>query len=200
MTLLEKSYVQSFLISQILYVLLFPLFLNLFQYLHTIVFAVIWCCLTSIVFFVVYGVRNEKIILSKQVFITGLVLYTISLIILLFLRPNNQHYDSFNLVPFKTVIFYLSGQVKPLIAFYNLLANVGLFVPYGISFLLLRKTSRSSVSFLLGVPLLTIILIECMQFFTHRGSLDVDDLILNIAGVGLGYVLFPLVRRVLIIN
>ncbi|MFC3882038.1 VanZ family protein [Bacillus songklensis] len=179
-----------------MFLLFYPLFSNLFSYLHPIVLVVVWACLTVLVFFVVFWIRKDIFSIPYSLFLSLLILYTISLLVLLFFRPNDQSYTAWNLEPFSTILYYLLGKVTPLIAFYNLVANIGLFIPYGI-FLMIRKESPSSrVIQLFYGPLFFISLIELTQFLTHRGSLDIDDLILNMSGVCLGYLLFPLFKRV----
>ncbi|WP_176699601.1 hypothetical protein [Neobacillus massiliamazoniensis] len=69
-------------------------------------------------------------------------LYTIAILVLLFFRPNDQSYQSWNLIPFSTISFYFSGKVNWLISFYNLSANIGLFIPYGI-FLMIKYQNLS---------------------------------------------------------
>lgn len=192
---MKKTNLLAAVISQLSFITLLPFVIDLFQYLHPIVYVVIWLCLTLLVFFFVYLCRGDKILVSKRMLIIGLIAYSIALLILLFLRPGNQSYDSFNLVPFETILFYLSGEVKPLVAIYNLAANIGLFIPYGTAFLLLAK-KRPSNLVLLAVPVLVIISIELTQWLTHRGSMDIDDLFLNILGVAIGYALTPLVNQV----
>lgn len=192
---MKKSTVIAVLLSQLSFVALLPFIIDLFQYLHPIVYAVVWLCLTLIVFFFVYLFRKKKVVISRRIFIAGLVAYSICLLMLLFLRPGNQSYDAYNLVPFDTILYYLSGEVKPLVAVYNLAANIGLFIPYGTAFLLLAQ-KRPSYLVLLVVPVLSITMIELMQRLTNRGSLDIDDLLLNVIGVVIGYMLTPLVRRV----
>ncbi|WP_281176533.1 VanZ family protein [Cytobacillus solani] len=46
------------------------------------------------------------------------------------------------------------------------------------------------------MPFLLISLIEILQFITHRGSLDIDDLILNLFGIFIGYLLYPAFKRI----
>jgi glycopeptide antibiotics resistance protein len=82
--------------------------------------------------------------------------------------------------------------VKWIVSFYNLAANIGLFIPYGI---LMMEKNFSTLRRLL-VPIAFISLIEILQFITHRGSLDIDDLILNLLGIFIGYILYPAFRRV----
>jgi glycopeptide antibiotics resistance protein len=144
------------------------------------------------VLFGVLLIRKETIDLPYPLFMGILTLYTVGLLILLFFRPNGTNYHSLNLIPFSTVSFYLSGKVNWLISFYNLAANIGLFIPYGI-YLSLKSYSLLKV-FL--VSLLTIACLEILQFLTHRGSLDIDDLMLNMLGVYLGCFLFSFFKHV----
>ena len=193
---MKKTTIQAALLSQLCFLLLLPFINDLFQYLHPIVYMVVWLCLTVLIFFLIYLFRKEHIVMSRRIVIGALIVYTICLLMLLFMRPGNQSYDSYNLVPFETVSFYLSGEVAPLVAIYNLAANIGLFIPYGTAFLLLSK-KRPSTGVLLAVPVAGITIIEVTQWLTGRGSLDIDDLLLNVVGVIIGYALTPVVRRVI---
>jgi glycopeptide antibiotics resistance protein len=176
-----------------IFIVLSPVFIRLTTYLHPIVLAVGLFCIIGLVFFLVFLIRKETINLPYSLFLCLLILYTIALLILLFFRPNGQSTNSINLVPFSTITFYLSGKVNWLICFYNLAANIGLFVPYGI-YLKLKRYSRVKVLFL---SLFFIISIEITQFISQRGSLDVDDLMLNLLGVFLGYRIYALFKRVI---
>ena len=195
---MKKSNLLSLIVSQLLFLLLLPLLFNLIHYLHPIVYFVIWIFVTMTVYFFIYFIRKDTFIFSKQTVFIGLTLYCISLFILLFMRPSNQIYDSYNLVPFDTISFYFSGAVNPLIACYNLAANVGLFIPFGTAALLL--INKKSAFLLAIVPIIIISLIEFVQFITQRGSLDIDDLILNVVGIYLGYLLTPLLGKVIKIH
>jgi glycopeptide antibiotics resistance protein len=53
---------------------------------------------------------------------------------------------------------------------------------------------------LLIITICSISTIEWLQFITKRGSLDIDDLILNVLGVCLGYFIHPLFQKVLVIK
>ena len=150
----------------------------------------------GIICFVFVGIlfiRKETINLSLPFFVGLLALYTFALLILLFFRPSEHSYNSMNLQPFSTISFYLSGKVNGLISFYNLAANVCLFIPYGIYIGL--KSYSLLKAFL--VPLVIISFIEVLQFVTHRGSLDIDDLILNLLGVILGHLLIPIFKKII---
>jgi len=119
-------------------------------------------------------------------------------LILLFVRPKNQNYDTINLVPFNTILFYLSDNVDFLIAFYNLAANICLFVPYGLYYGYWKQTPTIKQVILISTYAITTI--ELMQFITKRGSLDIDDLLLNVLGVWIGYLILPPFRKILVIQ
>ncbi|MFE8695904.1 VanZ family protein [Cytobacillus sp. FJAT-53684] len=182
----------SLLLSLSLFLLLYPIFIQLIAFLHPIVLGVVFFCIIIVVLFILLFMKKKTIHLSYSLFSWILIFYTITLLILLFLRPNHQIYDSINLVPFATIKYYLSGKVNLLVSFYNLAANIGLFIPYGI-FLMTRNYSSFILIF---TPLLFISFIELGQFITHRGSLDIDDLILNLLGISVGYLIYPMFKRV----
>lgn len=76
----------------------------------------------------------------------------------------------------------------------NLLGNVILFIPAGIFLPKIWKKLQNFFLFLL-VCVLVITLIEALQLVTLLGSCDIDDLILNVFGMILGYLLFLIFRK-----
>ncbi len=190
---MKKLLLFSLISSMILFLIVSPILKDLMAYLHPIVLSVVFFCIAAAVFFLVLLIRKVTMKLSYSYFRFIMVLYSFSLLILLFFRPSDQNYQLINLIPFSTITFYLSGEVNGLISFYNLAANIALFLPFGI-FLKLKKLSPIP---LFAFPIFIISLIELLQYFTHRGSLDIDDLILNIIGFYIGYLLFPLFNRII---
>jgi glycopeptide antibiotics resistance protein len=188
----------SLIYSQILFFVLIPVWFELAHYLHPIVIGVVWFSITFLVLFAFCFVRKEQIQLSKSVLQVITLLYTTGLIILLFFRPGGQSYGGFNLIPFDTIRFYLEDHVNFLIALYNLVANIALFIPFGLYYRYLAKAPR--VKQLLILSICAISMIECLQFLTKRGSLDIDDLILNVFGVCLGYLIHPFFQKALLIK
>lgn len=97
---------------------------------------------------------------------------------------------SYNLIPMSTVGAYLFTQDDRVsdwgsVAFLNLAANVALFVPLGFLAPLAGERSRRLRSVLvLGVTVS--LFIEVSQFLIGR-SADIDDVILNVIGAGIGY-------------
>ncbi|MBZ5753327.1 VanZ family protein [Metabacillus rhizolycopersici] len=195
---MKKSIIQSLFYSQIAFLILLPIWMKLTVYLHPLVILVVWFSLFSLVLFCVFWVKKEKIKCSRHVLHALTFFYSIGLLILLFFRPNNQNYSDINLIPLNTILFYLSGTVDFLIAFYNLGANIGLFIPFGLYYVFLTK--KPTIKQLLIITLFTISTIEGLQYITRRGSLDIDDLILNVLGVYIGYCIYPLIQKVVVIQ
>jgi glycopeptide antibiotics resistance protein len=195
---MKKSIIMSFVFSQCVFIILLPVWVELTKYLHPIVIGVVWFLFFFLVLFVVCLVKNEQILFSKHILHALTFLYSIGLLILLFFRPKGQNYGTINLIPFNTIHFYLSGNVGYLITFYNLGANIGLFIPFGLYYRYIKKTP--SMKQLLIITIFFISTIEWLQLFTKRGSLDIDDLMLNVLGVSLGYFIYPFFRKVLFIK
>ncbi|WP_336865065.1 VanZ family protein [Peribacillus frigoritolerans] len=193
-----KSVMLSLLLSQALFLCGLPLFLQLLLYLNPLVIMVVWFCILLFVSFAVLYFRGETVRVPRLLGQAVLFGYSSSLLVLLFFRPEGQVY-SYNLIPFSTILSYLSNETNGLVSVYNLSANVGLFIPFGL-YLLSREGQELSAKREFIYPLLSISGIEICQFVFRRGSLDVDDLILNMIGVYLGYILYPLFKKVAVFH
>ena len=105
-----------------------------------------------------------------------------------------------NLAPFHTISNYWRvvrrWNLTPM--FYhcviNLAGNVVLFIPIGYFLPRLWPKLRNFFLFLLTCTL-AICLVEVLQLVTLLGSLDVDDFILNLFGMLLGYLSFIIFRK-----
>ncbi|MZQ82904.1 VanZ family protein [Paenibacillus sp. 5J-6] len=107
------------------------------------------------------------------------------------------HFDyNYNVVPFRTIAMYIRhADLFPMRTWViNLFGNVGVFIPYGLMLPYLFRVARRYRSFLLlfGCPLVGL---EVLQMLLRVGSLDVDDLILNILGASLAYGIFAAFTR-----
>ncbi|MGD6857051.1 VanZ family protein [Bacillus infantis] len=190
---MSRTIVRSAAAAQLFFLLSLPFIGNLIKYLHPLALIVVWASITSFTITAGLLIRGKKLPLNKYLVLLGFALYSASLLVLLFFRPGDNANANYNLDPFSTIEFYLAGRVDFLVAFYNLAANVLLFVPFGLFLLALLK-NRSFFK-LLAIPFAAISAIEIAQFLSRRGSLDIDDLILNMSGVFLGYALLPLLKR-----
>lgn len=92
----------------------------------------------------------------------------------------------YNLVPFatiKTQLQYLSdGWAR-----FNLLGNTLPFIPFGFLLPLSCKRKCSLLGVLLR-GLLFVLFAEAVQFYTNLGTFDVDDIILNMSAIFVGYI------------
>ena len=95
-----------------------------------------------------------------------------------------------NTVPFRTIKLYKKGLDRNNSnAEYNLLGNFIGFIPFGFLLPLFLPWFRHGIKMLLAGFMLSLGF-ETLQLFTGLGVWDVDDLLLNTAGVVAGYILF----------
>ena len=100
-----------------------------------------------------------------------------------------------NLVPFYTIKNYVRVLTSPpsqyllVHCFINLAGNICLFIPAGWLFPKVFPRMRKFFRFFTLCAGL-ILLVETVQLFTLLGSFDVDDLILNLFGMTVGFILF----------
>ena len=102
---------------------------------------------------------------------------------------------SYNVVPLKEIkrfISYLGDATYGQMAIMNLAGNILLFLPLGF----LLPCIMRNMGFV-GTMIASIscsCLIEVVQLFTKLGSFDVDDIILNVIGALIGFIIFIVVR------
>lgn len=98
-----------------------------------------------------------------------------------------------NIVPFKTILEYIKvyfdGSMSKSIPLSNLIGNLIMFFPWGIYLPLFFKNLKQWKKYIL-VTVGLLLGIELVQFFARLGSFDIDDLILNLAGAMLGFLLW----------
>lgn len=111
-------------------------------------------------------------------------------------RTNQDRGYAYNLVPFKEisrfVTYYDILGMEALII--NLVGNVAAFMPFGFFMPVVSRRSRGPVRIILlgfGFSLM----LETIQLVFRVGSFDVDDLILNTLGAGLGFFCYRRVQR-----
>ncbi len=98
-----------------------------------------------------------------------------------------------NLVPFETIALYIRAMVRetinPGIAIANLVGNFLLFMPMGVYLPFILKKIRTLLDYVLYMmPVL--MMVELVQLLTKRGSFDIDDLILNLSGAIIGFLIW----------
>ncbi len=133
-----------------------------------------------------------------------LILYIGLMVLLLFCRSQawieglsyqQMIRENINFKPLYTIKNYVNVILHYPDSYYyehciiNLIGNVVMFVPAG--FLLPRvfKPLRKFFHFLL-TAVICILFVEILQLFTLVGSFDVDDIILNLSGMVIGYLIY----------
>ena len=97
-----------------------------------------------------------------------------------------------NLVPF----LYLTDYDVKREALINIIGNVSLFIPTGIILPILYKRLDAFWKVLFAGAGISLC-IELVQLVLPNSVTDIDDLILNTAGVIIGYIVFSLIRRMI---
>lgn len=102
-----------------------------------------------------------------------------------------------NLIPFQSIMEYLSGNTEALrrFSFANVVGNIAIFVPLGTYLPLFRKVKTVCTS-LLSLFLVSLF-VEMMQWVFGIGTADVDDIILNCTGGWIGIVGYKLLAYAL---
>ena len=125
--------------------------------------------------------------------------YAVFMIWLLFLQRMENGVileENWNFVPFKTLKLYwrllFSGNhyyAKQAVV--NLAGNVIMFIPLGY-FLPAIWLRYGNFWRLLLISVCIIVIIETTQYFTGLGSCDVDDFLLNLPGIIIGFLIWAI--------
>ena len=100
--------------------------------------------------------------------------------------------NSYNLIPFKSIIdVFKNGTAYSIII--NVLGNLLVFMPLEYFLIELFKVNKFSVNFILSFSI--ILLIELFQFIFKVGVLDIDDLIICTLGMMLFYICYNLLIK-----
>ena len=152
------------------------------------VFPSIWplALFVSVVFITLRGAYifkgSKKVVIYKEILSLIFIIYILCLYHVL--TYQNTGYGGINLVPFKEMFRYTFGSDKFM---KNIVGNIVLFIPFGFftSHYLNTKKAITPV-------IITLIISACaegMQYYLGR-VFDVDDILLNVFGGFLGYLLF----------
>ena len=136
----------------------------------------------------------------KPLVTAAFILYTLVMLWLLLFdgrtgwEPDRPYVEQLRSMPypFQTIVQFgriiLTGNPSYLIphAWTNLIGNTVLFVPLGFFLPFLFKRCRMAKrTFFTGLLIITVV--ELTQFFSLRGSLDFDDVMLNTLSILLGF-------------
>ena len=114
--------------------------------------------------------------------------------------------DAVNLEPLRTIKNYLIaygyGNISLRLVILNLLGNLIAFAPMGVFLPVLFRWQRS-IFFFAATLTLGITAVEVTQVYTGAGSCDIDDLILNLAGALIVFIICriaPIWRHICRVN
>ena len=138
----------------------------------------------------------------KAIFVISFIFYLVVLVSILFFRGSIFYSDmslleyikySTNVIPFKSIIRYIKalfdGSMNMSIPITNIAGNLILFLPMGIYLpFFIKKINKIGIYSICII--VVIFLVELIQLLTRRGIFDIDDLILNMSGALIGYVIW----------
>ena len=125
---------------------------------------------------------NKKFIFHKELLSLVFILYILCLYYILTYQDSGS--GAINLVPFKEMFRYTFGSYKFI---KNVLGNILLFLPFGFFVSYYLNVGKCSTPII--VSLIVSFSAEAIQYYIGR-VFDIDDIILNVLGGFLGYLLF----------
>lgn len=151
----------------------------------------LWHIIINVLLLYLYGEKIPRNNEYRKTLKIIVFCYSLLLISLLFFSFRiNSFKQCLNLELFSTIKFYLcsSSKLPYVVIIKNILGNVVLFIPMGY---FLREFFSKKLSFLLVwmIP----IGIETLQYYSMTGISDVDDVLLNAIGGGIGVYLYKMV-------
>lgn len=128
-------------------------------------------------------INHERFIFYKEFLNLIFIVYVLLLFHLLTSTEMNRN-SGLNIVPFTEIFRYEIGS--PLFI-RNVVGNILIFVPFG--YFVSGYIKASKVSHILLISIVTSLTVELVQLQIGR-SFDVDDILLNVVGSILGFLLF----------
>ena len=147
-------------------------------------------CVVLIAIRLTYLIRNkQKIVFSNEMMMLTFIVY----ILCLFQIVTSQDVSSVhgvNVTLFKELTRY---QIGTNLFYRNIVGNIIMFIPFGFFTSYYLKLNKKRVIFYL--TLIVSIVIELIQLKIGR-AFDVDDIILNVGGSLLGYLLYRIMDKI----
>lgn len=126
-----------------------------------------------------------------------LSVYFVILMTLLYPMPefiSTVSYQEDNYIPFAVISNIIETKTFG-VSIYNILGNIVLFVPFGLLLPLKYKTINTFVKCLL-VGCTFSVGVEICQLILPLRQTDIDDVILNTLGTGIGYCLYKIIVNI----
>lgn len=147
-------------------------------------------CLVATVLRITYLVTNgKKFVLYEELLKLFFIIYILCLFQIV--TAQDVSFGGVNIIPFKEIFRYEAGTY---LFYKNILGNVLLFLPFGFFVGYFIKVKKVSVMLLLSF--IVSISIETTQLAIGR-VFDVDDVILNVLGGLIGFLLYKLLNKII---
>ena len=130
--------------------------------------------------------KDTKVYFYQEILNLIFLIYILQLFQIVTSTDINLYVGGMNLIPFKEMLRYSVGSLGFI---KNTLGNIILFIPYGFFCFYYTKEKRISIGIL--VSLIASFCIEFVQFLIGR-SFDIDDIILNVLGAIMGFLIYKL--------
>lgn len=147
-------------------------------------------CLVAMVLRITYLVINgKKFVLYEELLKLFFIIYILCLFQIV--TAQDVSFGGVNIIPFKEIFRYEAGTY---LFYKNILGNVLLFLPFGFFVGYFIKVKKVSVMLLL--TFIVSLSIETIQLAIGR-VFDVDDVILNVLGGLIGFILYKVLNKVI---
>ena len=133
--------------------------------------------------------HHERFIFHKEFIYLITVIYIWLLFEILTMTEINSN-SGMNIVPFSEILRYKFGTK---LFYYNVFGNIIIFIPFG--YLIGKYVKPKSIVPVLITTMITSTVVEFVQLKIGR-SFDIDDILLNLIGGILGYLLYKLFTRI----
>ncbi len=138
----------------------------------------------------IYLLKNkEHITLYKELFMLTFIIYILCLFQIVTVQ-DTVYWSTNNFIPFKEIFRYDFGSA---LFFKNIIGNILLFLPFGFFVSYILKCEKIWLPLI--ISLVCSISVEVVQLYIGR-VFDVDDIILNVIGGLLGYLLYKLFHSI----
>ena len=134
----------------------------------------------------------------RRILITYLIFYILAVIGFTFANfRDNVLIDAgisergINLIPFRTIRQMLISPLGLKVALYNIMGNFLMLTPIAVLLPLINDKFKKIINYLI-VIILCSLSIEIVQYITKIGSLDIDDLMLNVFG---SFIIFLIITK-----
>lgn len=139
-----------------------------------------------------YGIKINKTEMYKSNIITYIILYFIFLFSLTFVIGRSGHslinieylqryLRDINIIPFRTIIKYLTSDISLKVMIYNIIGNFIALIPLSL-LLMIKNDDNTKLSKQIIKIIIIVFIVEIFQLVFCCGKFDIDDFILNISG------------------